>query len=187
MKFISSGHCNVHGPNFDPGAPGLNGRYEAFETVRVRNRVIEIIKSRGYTDIIQDADGEKLSQYLNRVQTGSSSMVCEFHFNAGPGNATGVETLIEIDGDKMDIACAREFSKLTSNVLSIPMRGVQGVKTEADTRHVRLALMKEEGIIVLVEICFISNINDMNLFDVNFERLCQGYADILIKYDNMLS
>lgn len=187
MKFISAGHCAKPGPTHDPGAPGVNGRWEANETVKIRNRVIEIIKSRGITDIIQDADGESLSQYLRRIRTGDGSMVCEFHFNAGKPEATGVETLIEIDGDKLDIACAREFSAVTSSILGIPMRGNRGVKTEADTRHKRLALMKEDGIIVLVEVAFITNPNDMNAFDANFESLCQAYADIIIKYDAMIT
>ena len=187
MKFVSAGHCAIKGPNHDPGAPGVNNRWEAIETMKVRNRVIEIIKSRGYKDVLQDLDGESLSQYLNRVKTGNGSMVCEFHFNAGVPEATGTETLIEVDGDKMDFACAKEFSAATSIILGIPKRGNQGVKTEADTRHKRLALMREEGIIVLIEICFISNKNDMKAFDANFETLCQAYANILIKYDALIN
>lgn len=186
MKFISAGHCTTKGPNQDPGAPGVNGRWEANETLKVRNRVIEILKERGHKDIIQDADGESLSQYLQRIKSGSGSMVCEFHFNAGVPAATGVETLIEVDGDKMDVACAREFSQVTGSILGINLRGDRGVKTEADTRHKRLALMKEEGIIVLVEVCFISNPNDMAKFDQHFEALCQAYASILEKYDALI-
>lgn len=184
MKFISAGHCITHGPNFDPGAPGVNNRWEANETVKVRNRVIEIIRSKGYKDILQDADTESLQQYLNRIQTGNGSMVAEFHFNAGPAAATGTETLIEIDADHIDKACAKEFTDTTARILGVKNRGV---KTEADTRHKRLALMKEQGIVVLIEICFISNAKDMAAFDLNFEKLCQAYADLLIKYDNFIN
>lgn len=179
-KFISAGHCNVKGPNYDPGAPGVNGRFEANETVRVRNRVIEILGG----DVIKDADGESLSQYLKRIKPGSGSVVVEFHFNAGTPAATGTETLIEIDGDKMDKACAKELTDATAKILGIKNRGV---KTEADTRHKRLALMKEDGIICLVEICFISNATDMTRFDLHFEELCQAYAAIINKYDDMLA
>jgi N-acetylmuramoyl-L-alanine amidase len=186
MKFISAGHCTVAGPNQDPGAIGVNGRWEARETLKIRNRVIEIIKARGHKDVIQDLDGESLQQYLNRAKTGNGSTVCEFHFNAAGPQATGVETLVEVDADKMDIAMARELSAATSVILGIPMRGDRGVKTEADTRHKRLALMKEQGIIALVEVCFITNPNDMIKFDMHFETLCQAYATILIKYDALI-
>lgn len=191
MKFVSAGHCIVHGPNFDPGAPGPNNRWEANETVRVRNRVIAILKERGYTDIIQDADAESLSQYVARAKTGAGSMVVEFHFNAATSNATGTETLVEVDANKNDLDCAKEFSDITSAILGIPLRGnfkgYAGVKSEADTRHKRLALMSEEGIVVLVEICFISNPIEMQRFDINFENLCQAYADIIIKYDALIA
>lgn len=179
MKFISSGHCAVKGPNYDPGAPGVNNRWEATETVKVRNRVVEILR-----EAITDADGESLSQYLKRIKPGSGSVVVEFHFNAGPSSATGTETLIEIDGDKMDKACAKELTDATSRILGIRNRGV---KTEADTRHKRLALMKEDGIICLVEVCFITNASDMKAFDLYFEELCQEYAVIIQKYDAMLT
>lgn len=180
MKFISAGHCAVKGPNYDPGAPGVNNRLEAYETVDVRNRVIEIIGG----DVVKDADGESLSQYLKRIKPGSGSVVVEFHFNAGATSATGTETLIEIDGDKMDKDCAKELTDATARILGIKNRGV---KTEADTRHKRLALMKEDGIICLVEICFISNAGDMKAFDTHFEELCQAYAAIIQKYDDMLA
>jgi N-acetylmuramoyl-L-alanine amidase len=185
MKFISSGHCNVKGPNYDPGAPGVNNRWEANETVKVRNRVIAVLQEKGITDIIQDADGERLSQYLTRIKTGSGSMVCEFHFNANQNpEPTGTETLVEDDADKMDMACAKEFCDATSRILGIKNRGV---KKESTTRHKKLALMREEGIVVLVEICFISNQSDMARFDLHFEELCQAYAAIIQKYDEMVS
>lgn len=186
MKFVSAGHCNVKGPNYDPGAVGVNGRTEANETVRIRNRVSEIIKSKGITDLVNDADGERLADYLKRIHTGSGSTVCEFHFNAGPAAATGVETLIQVTGDKMDIAMAKELSAATSQILGIPLRGPNGVKKENESQHNRLALMREEGIVALVEVCFITNPKDMASFDAHFEQLCQAYAAILVKYDALI-
>ena len=176
----------MRGANYDPGAPGVNGRLEAFETRKVRNRVIQILKEMGYADLVQDADGESLPQYVSRIKTGSGSMVIEFHFNAGVSTATGVETLVEVDASVLDIACARELSLTTSIILGIPVRGNRGVKSEADTRHKRLALMKEDGIVVLVEICFITNTIDMAKFDEHFEELCQSYAQLIVKYDDMI-
>lgn len=183
MKFISAGHCNVRGPNYDPGAPGVDKRWEANEAVKLRNRVIELIKCKGHKDIISDLDDERLSKYLDRIKTGTGSIVCEFHFNAFNGKATGVEMLVQEDADKMDLACAKELLDTTVSLTGLVSRGV---KKESQSQHKRLALMRESGIVVLVEVCFIDNPNDMKAYDKAFEQLCQGYADILIKYDNLI-
>lgn len=183
MKFLSAGHCNVKGVHYDPGAPGVNNRWEANETVRLRDKVIEIIRERGYTDLVQDINSESRQEYFKRIKTGDGSVVVEFHFNAGVPTATGTEVLIGVDADRLDKAMAAEFASATSLTLRVNNRGV---KSEADTRHKRLGLMRETGIVCLVEVCFISNESDMAKYDTNFETLCRMYADIIIKYDDLI-
>ncbi|MGQ0738638.1 MAG: N-acetylmuramoyl-L-alanine amidase [Bacteroidota bacterium] len=182
MKYLSAGHCNVAGSNYDPGAV-YNNRKEADETVRVRDRVIQLIKERGYSDIIQDLNTENRNQYFNRIKTGDGSTVVEFHFNAGGPTATGTEVLIEVDADRLDRAFAKELVDATAMGLGIRNRGV---KSEADTPHKRLGLMKETGIVALIEVCFISNKDDMAAYDLAFETLCRYYADIIIKFDAII-
>lgn len=183
MKFLSAGHCNVKGPSYDPGAPGVNGRWEADENVKLRDRVIALIKERGYSDIISDLNSESRHQHLKRIKPGNGSVVVEFHFNAGVKSATGTEVLVSVDADRLDKAMANELVMATSLTLGIKNRGV---KSEADTRHKRLGLMREAGIVALVEVCFITNPNDMASYDKHFETLCRYYADIIIKYDQMI-
>ncbi|HEV7783445.1 MAG TPA: N-acetylmuramoyl-L-alanine amidase [Chitinophagaceae bacterium] len=183
MKYISAGHCSVHGPNYDPGAPGINGRWEANETVILRDAVITEIKRRGYTDIVQDLNSENRNEYFKRIKTGDGSVVVEFHFNAGTLSATGTEALIAVDAGNPDKTMAAEFASVTSKTLGIKNRGA---KSEAGTRHKRLGLMREAGIVTLVEVCFISNANDMAAYDKNFETLVTYYADIVIRFDLMI-
>jgi len=186
MKFVSAGHCNVQGPNYAPGAVGVNGRKEADETVKMRNAVVGRLKGMGYTDIIQDADGETLAQYLFRIKTSTGSMVCEFHFNAGPPGATGVEVIVEEDADKMDISCAKEIADMISKATGLKKRGKDGVISEKDSHRGRLGLMREEGIVVLVELAFISNADDMARYDKNFETIAHGMAQIIAQYDQLI-
>ncbi|HEV7782598.1 MAG TPA: N-acetylmuramoyl-L-alanine amidase [Chitinophagaceae bacterium] len=183
MKYVSAGHCNVKGNNFDPGAPGVNARWEANETVKLRDQVIANLKANGYTDIVQDLNSENRNQYFSRIKTGDGSTVVEFHLNAGTPSATGTEALVGVDADRLDKAMAADFASITASILNIKNRGV---KSEADTRHKRLGLMRETGIVCLVEVCFISNASDMAAYDKNFELLCQSYANIIIKYDNII-
>jgi N-acetylmuramoyl-L-alanine amidase len=180
MKFISAGHCNLPGPNHDPGAPGVDGRWEANETVILRDAVIDEIKRMGFTDIVYDLNSETLRQYLKRINTGNGSTVVEFHFNAGPRIATGTESLIAAGASVYAKDMASEFAVSTAKILGIRNRGV---KSEADTRHKRLALMRESGIVALVEVCFITHAADMAAYDRNFKVLVQSYAAIIIKYD----
>ncbi len=183
MKFISAGHCSLHGPNYDPGAPGTNGRLEAIETVILRDAVIAAIKERGFTDIVQDLNSENRFQYFKRIHPGEGSVVVEFHFNCGTATATGTEALVAVDATDLDKAMAAELASVTAATLGIRNRGV---KSEALTRHKRLGLMRESGIVALVEVCFITNAADMRGYDTYFQRLVQQYADIIIRYDWMI-
>lgn len=182
MIFLSAGHG---GPktNYDPGAPGVNGRWEATETQKARNRISEIIRTKYNLSVINDLDTETRSEYFNRIKTGSGSVVCELHFNAGPPDATGTEMLVEVDADRLDKLAALKMAQATGSILGINLRS-GGVKSEADTRHKRLGLMREEGIVILAEICFISNASDMQKYDENFEKLCQAYAELLVEFES---
>lgn len=187
MKFISAGHCTTPGPNYDPGASGVDGRKEAIETVKMRDAVVSRLRGLGDTNIVTDLNNESLRQYLKRIKTGNASMVCEFHFNAFDGKSSGVEVLVQEDADKMDIACAKDLAFFTAHTLELPLRGTNnGVKKESESHHSRLGLMREQGIVVLVEICFIDNAKDMTKYDNNFNILARGYADILYKYDALI-
>lgn len=181
MIFISAGHNNK-GLRIDPGAVG-NGFKEADLTVEIRNLVIAELK-RLNTPYVSDNDDERLGTYLERIKTGSGSVVLEFHFDASNNaSATGATALIEAEADRLDRAFAQELANATASVLGIRNRGV---KTEAESHRGRLALMREEGIICLLEVCFISNAQDVSLYKANKEKLAIQIAQILIKYEKML-
>lgn len=177
--FVSAGHHLS-----DPGAPGVGGApSESRQAIRVRDKVVTHLTSRLGIRTIIDNDSETLSQYLARIQPGSSSVVVEFHFNAFNGKATGTEVLVGNDADRMDRAFAAEMAAAGATVMGIANRGV---KTEAESRRGRLGLMREQGIVALVEVCFIDNPNDMQAFERQFEALCSAYANVIAKYDRLI-
>jgi len=178
VAFLSGGHV-PKGIKRDPGA--VSGDYvEADLAAKFRDRVVYYINKE--VKVITDKDDESLSEYLARIQTGSASVVLEFHFDATPG-ATGTTAFVELDADRLDKAFAKELVDATAKVLDIKNRGV---KSEAESHRGRLGLMKEEGIICLLELGFIDNPNDMKSFFENQERLAQWIASIVIKFDNMI-
>jgi len=181
MIFISAGH-NPKGIKVDSGAVG-NGYTEANLAVEFRNLVIAQLKAKKVT-YVSDNDDERLAQYLERIKTGNASVVLEFHFDASDNStATGCTSLIGTDADRLDIAFARELVNATAARLGIKNRGV---KSEAESHRGRLALMRENGIVCLLELCFVSNIQDLTAYHENKLQLAKDIADIVIRYENLI-
>ena len=183
MIFISDGH-NSQSKTIkqDPGAINSKNIKEGDLTIEFIDLVSSFLTMKGIAHK-RDSKEENLQMYTERIQTGDGSVVYEAHFDAATPDATGTTALIEIDGDRLDKACAKEIADATASELGIKNRGV---KTEADTRHKRLALMKENGIVVLHEICFITNDSDMAKYQAKKKDLAKAVAEILIKYEKII-
>lgn len=179
--FLSAGH-NPKGIKVDPGAIG-NGFHEADLAVEFRDLVIAALVSRN-VKLIQDKDDERLGEYLKRIQTGNGSVVLEFHFDAAEASsATGATALIGNDADRLDKAFAKDLVEATSSVLGVKNRGV---KTEAESHRGSLGLMREQGIVALLELCFISNPDDLRKYRAWKLALANRIADIVERYENMI-
>ncbi|MEO8534259.1 MAG: N-acetylmuramoyl-L-alanine amidase [Flavobacterium sp.] len=179
--FISAGH-NPQGIKVDPGAVA-NGLHEADLTVEFRNLVVAELQERNVT-VITDKDDERLADYLKRIQTGNGSVVLEFHFDAAAvSTATGTTSLYGSDADRLDMAFAKELVDTTSKVLGIKNRGAL---SEKDSHRGSLGLMREQGIVSLLEICFISNPDDIKAYNANKKALAIKIAEIVERYENMI-
>lgn len=179
--FVSAGH-NPKGIKVDPGAIG-NGFHEADLAVEFRNLVVAELKKKNIK-VITDNDDERLGDYLKRIQTGSGSVVVEYHFDASENpTATGATSLIGNDADRLDKVFAKELVDSTSKYIGIKNRGV---KTEADSHRGSLGLMRENGTVALVELCFISNAGDLKAYQTNKVELASKHADIIIHYENLI-
>lgn len=179
--FISAGHTIMKGSTYDPGASSKYG-IEAQETVILRDLICRQLDLLG-AKYITDKDNESLIQYLNRIKPGNASVVCDIHFNSFNSKASGTEVLIEDEADRLDMAMAKELSDIGARIMKIPNRGV---KKESQSARKRLGLMREEGIIALIEVCFIDNQTDMQNYRNNINILAKAYAEILVKYENMI-
>jgi N-acetylmuramoyl-L-alanine amidase len=138
-SFISAGHHNK-----DSGAIG-SGTQENWEAKKFRDLVVPHAKKLG-VKVITDDDNETLSEYLKRIQSGSGSVVVEFHFDAANGTASGSTAIVGVDADRLDKSFAQELVDLTAKILGIKNRGV---KSEAQSHRGRLGLMREQGIVCL--------------------------------------
>ena len=180
MVFISSGHV-PKGKNYDPGAVS-NGIKESDKALEFKNLVISKCIKKGLK-VITDKDDETLSDYLKRIKTGSGSVVLEFHFDAGPEGANGSSVVIGDDADRLDKLFAQELLEVTTSTLGTKSRGVI---TEAQSHRGRLGLMREQGTVALLEVCFISNKDDMAKFNAKKVELATKIAKIVKKYEDLM-
>lgn len=175
--FISAGHHLK-----DPGAVA-NGLQENNLTMRVRDKVVELVRAKGYT-VIVDKDTETLAEYLKRIQPGEGSVVVEFHFDAGVINqATGTSSFYADGASANTRAFALEMAATGAKILGIPNRGAH---SETESHRGRLGLVHEAGINCLVEIAFITNTKDIHSFETHFNELCEAYANVIMKYDDLV-
>ena len=177
MIFISAGHT-PNGLKKDPGASG-NGYTEAALAVEQRDLTTAELKLHG-AKFITDNDDERLGDYLKRIETGSGSVVLEFHFDAFNGVASGCTCLVGDDADRLDKAFAKELVDITALILEIPNRGV---KQEKDSDRGKLGLMRETGTVALLELCFIDNKSDVEKWQAKKAILAKEYAKLLVKYE----
>jgi N-acetylmuramoyl-L-alanine amidase len=162
---ITAGHSNT-----DPGAVGP-GATEASIVTGFRSLVAQALRARGAVPI---TDGEgytnlPLRDAIRLIQPGS--LAVEFHCNAGPPSATGVETLSQ----DRHMTLGRALTGAVSAVLGIRDRGA---KPEGSGQHSRLGFVQAGGIIC--ELFFISNADDLARYQANKQPLADAIADVLI-------
>jgi N-acetylmuramoyl-L-alanine amidase len=181
MIFLSAGH-NPKGIKKDPGAIG-NGYHEADLAVEFRNLVVALLLAKKI-QVITDKDDERLGTYLERIKTGNGSVVLEFHFDAAASSrATGTTALIGNDADRLDKAFAKELVEANALILGIKNRGVI---SESKSHRGSLGLMREQGTVALLEICFISNPDDLQKYQQNKMSLAYKIAEIIERYEKLI-
>jgi N-acetylmuramoyl-L-alanine amidase len=182
--FISAGHSSkkgksINGKPIDNGAVG-NGYIEGELTVELRDLLCKYLKLLGVKPIVDDNDSI-LSQTINtfRNLTNSNSVLIDLHWNSFNSKSTGVETLIPENPTDFERSLAEKISKTIGSTLGIPLRGKKGVKLESESQHKRLGWMRLAGENILIEVCFISNPNDMASYQKNKEILAQRLAVVI--------
>lgn len=178
--FLSSGH-NPKGQKTDSGAIA-NGYVEANLNIEFKQLILNELK-KSNVKVIQDYDHESLLQYLQRIITGSGSVTLEIHFDAAINPlATGSTSIIASKHTIQSKQFAQELVDTTSKILQIKNRSVI---TELQTTRKKIALVQKKGITALLEICFITNKNDMLQYQNNKIALAKELAKIIIKYENL--
>lgn len=168
---VSAGHTNVKGQ--DRGAAG-GGFIEGILTTELRDAVAANLRELGETDVVEDGfDGVNDPLKKALVLARAAKVAVEFHWNAGPPKATGIEVLAK----PRHKALAQTLAKAIGDATGLVLRGESGWKADNSGQHHRLAFCEAGGLIV--EVCFISNASDMKAYRDNFEKVASNLAGVL--------
>lgn len=175
--YISAGHHLK-----DPGAIA-NGLQENMLTIRVRDRVTELLRGLGAT-VYNDKDDETLAEVISRFKPGDGSVLLDLHFDAASSSASG-STGFYADNPSSPHSrdFAHDLAEDCANALGIPSRGS---RTESESHRGKLGFVRQQGICAILEIAFITNPDDMTKFEANFNHLCENIASTVYYYDQMI-
>lgn len=172
--FLFAGHHNK-----DTGAVA-NGYVEAELTKELRDLTLGYLIKYPNNKIAKDSDHVDLSTLVRAVSKLSKEedIICDIHFNcADSPNATGTEVFIPDRSTDKEREIAKQLCNHISSILGISNRGV---KRESESARGRLAIMSPAGSNVLIEVCFISNKNDMDKYESKKEVVASIISSVLI-------
>jgi N-acetylmuramoyl-L-alanine amidase len=183
--FISAGHTNVAGK--DRGASG-NGFIEGELAVDLRNRVAHALRTSHGIIPIQDGNGNALAQTMSWIRnlTTDRCICLDIHWNAATPQAKGTETLVDSNANTFELSLAEDLSKAVATTIGTSLRGNfrgrLGVKSEAESHHGRLGWFRFTGQQVLLEVCFITNAKEMEMYIAKRDAVAKEIANVIANY-----
>lgn len=174
--FLIAGHGGK-----DPGASG-NGYNERDLAIELR-RLIDLELRRIGVLATLDPDTNYLGQTLRwlRGKFGSKDVLLDIHWNASvQPKANGSEIILPNASSEYEKAFANALLKVLTD---IGFRN-RGVKPESETARGKLALMSESAENILIEVCFITNTQDMILYQNSKNIIAKRLAYVIKEHLN---
>lgn len=174
--YLTAGHRGgTTGANY-------NGIKEAEETIWLRDEISSILNRRG-VEVEIDNNKSSLSEVVQTINASCkpTDICVDLHFNAVANpSANGTEVFRPFNSSDIEIELAEDMLYPTCMVLKTKNRGV---KREGEGTHRRLAMLSDVMCnSVLLEICFISNLNDAVKYKENKDELAILLAEQLLRY-----
>lgn len=160
---------------------GANGFLdEGSETIALRDLVVAELKKISAL-VVKDDDKAQLSAVVKSINSScTKDDVClDIHFNAASSkSSTGVECLVRQNSSDKEKALASDICKRLSGVMQIKNRGV---KSDNEGAHSRLAMCSDiRCTAVLLEVCFVSNEDDVKKYQSNRYMVANAIAKALL-------
>lgn len=162
----------------------VNGFKEAEETIWIRDAVAKRLIEKG-VEVILDDDKAQLNDVVKTInKTCEPADICvDFHFNSfGNSSANGSEVYKPFNYSLTEVELAEDMLYATTYILKTKSRGI---KNEGAGQHNRLAMLSDVKCnSILLEICFISNKEDLQKYLDKKEDLVIMYAETLLQHAN---
>lgn len=160
--FISAGHCVVNGK--DAGATAMDNQKEGLMTAELRKLVVKELLAFG---VFPNVDNDSFVTYetVNIIKDTleKDDVAVDIHFNAyGNSLVRGTEVLVPFNYSRFELRLAGAIATAVSKVLETKNRGV---KTEANSARGTLMFMRPNCENILIEICFITNKEDLDAYN----------------------
>lgn len=178
-------YCFAGHHNKDSGAIGVGGIKESDKTKQWRDLIAKLFKEiKPEANIVVDDDDMNLSAVISKTRKTIKSNDCliEFHYNSASNIATGVEVFIDDNASLRSRDLAGKIVKSISDLSGLKNRGV---KTESESNRGSLGILGMRGAAILIEVCFINNIQDVDKTDSHMHCICKSIANIIAEdFDN---
>ena len=179
MKFnISAGH----GPDGKVACGAVGLIKESTEARVVKDKVIQYLRKAGHTAYdctVNDGTSQNdvLTKIVKKCNSRQVDLDVSIHFNAGAndkkgnGKSTGVEVLVYSKNSKAYDEATRICSKLSA----IGFKN-RGVKVNDDL----YVLRKTNAAALLIEVCFVDDKDDVDIYKKNVDNIAKAIAEALI-------
>lgn len=196
--YLTAGH-NIQANGRGNGAFGLphsqypNGIDEAAEAIVLRNLITAHLRKHGLK-VANDKDETPLRSVLTwlRNKATRGDWCIEIHFNAAAATASGVECVVENNHTTTESAMAQALCRAVNEATKqgggsgIRIRerapGRRGVVLERETPRGRIGFLHSPAVAnnILLEVCFITNKRDVELYFNNRNRIAIAIAEHII-------
>ena len=187
--FLLRGHGNG-----DPGACA-NGYTEENLAQVIVDRVVELLKGKGLKVF---TNSKTQNNYVTNCLLGHTfnyKFGYTIHLNSASSSASGTEIFVPIN--EQYVSTETKMCKEIANILGISARGVKSRDYNSEATHLRLEKDGSKGTDYykeirqswqnglshsIIELCFISNINDVKQLLNKKEQVCRIIANNILTY-----
>jgi N-acetylmuramoyl-L-alanine amidase len=180
--------------NGDPGACA-NGYTEENLAQVIVDRVVELLKGKGVKVF---TNTKNQNNYVNNClgpHTFNYKFCYTIHLNSASSTATGTEIFVPIN--EQYVNTETKMCKEIANTLGINTRGVKSRDYNSGATHLRIEKDGSKGTDYykeireswqnglshsIIELCFISNLNDVKQLLNNKEKVCRIIANNILAY-----
>ena len=180
--YLSAGHRGR-----GTGAYSKRNGDEADHTIMFRNRLYESLKAKlSFRHKVRiDSDGEEESRVIRDINNfcGNKGVAIEFHFDASSkAEPNGSTVFIADEASNTSISIAEDIAPLVSDMLGVRNRGVRREKSTA--RKTIGFLRQTKCPAVLIELCFLTNDDDIDKFNKGIDNLVGALTEYLAAMAN---